>query len=215
MQCLFAYLDVCQRLEVEVNLTWWCAQTLDGRGWLSFPGVSDWASAPNDLEEMAENISYLLQYLLEERGDTCVKGLILQNEPSYSFQTAEGKVDFDYYVEYYRKVKERLDREGLSEKIMLIGSDDAQNFPWFQRSYTALKDVCGAFESHHYAWSYDAPALDLLVQNFVKERVEYAPDRPFFFGEFGDGSNQGAYSAGSRGYLWTGTLYCFGSGKRL
>lgn len=48
MRCLFAYLDVCQRLGVEVNLTWWCAQTLDGRGWLSFPGVSDWASAPNE-----------------------------------------------------------------------------------------------------------------------------------------------------------------------
>lgn len=197
MRCLFAYLDVCQRLGVEVNLTWWCAQTLDGRGWLSFPGVSDWASAPNDLEEMAENISYLLRYLCEEQEYTCVKGLILQNEPSYSFQTAEGKVDFDYYVEYYRKVKARLDQEGLSEKILLIGSDDAQNLPWFQRSYTALKDICGAFESHNYAWSYDAPALDLLVQDFVKERVEYAPDRPFFFGEFGDGSNQGAYSAGS------------------
>ena len=95
MNCLFAYLKVCEELGVRVTLTWWGAPA---GHWLAHPNIGDWIGAPNDAEEMAENISYLLQYIRKTLGYNCVKELIIQNEPSYSFHVEGGAVDFDLYA---------------------------------------------------------------------------------------------------------------------
>ena len=192
MKCVFAYLKVCQELGVRVNLTWWGAQT-GASGWLSYK-VSDWISAPADLDQMAENIVYLLSYVRNELKYSCVKGVILQNEPSYSYQTDKG-LDFENYVLYYKTVKKALSDGGMSD-ITLIGSDDAENYGWYSRSVGALGEYCAAYDSHIYAWSADTLYLDKLVQEYVTARISVS-DRPFFIGEFGDGSTVGAYAAGS------------------
>lgn len=189
-----AYLKVCDELGIKVTLTWWGAATGKG-GWLSYQDSGDWISAPNDLDEMAENITYFLNYL-KSQNINCVKQLILQNEPSYSFKVAGGVVDFNYYVEYYKTVYNRLQSEGLSD-IGLVASDDAQSFGWFCQSYDALKDYCVAFNSHNYAWSYDTPYLDAIMDEFISARTQYGQEKPFFMGEFGDGSTQNAYYAAS------------------
>ena len=192
--CTFAYLKVCQELGVDVTLTWWGAATGD---WLSYPDCGDWISAPNDLDEMAENVVTVLRYVKEELGYDCVKGVILQNEPSYSFKVSGGVVDFDRYVQYYKTVDAYLKNAGLRETVRLIGADDAQSLGWYCRTYDALKDVCDMFDSHTYSWSYDMPYLDDLIDEFVGGRTNYSTDKPYVFGEFGDGSAQGAYAAAS------------------
>ncbi len=193
MKSVFAYLKVCQELGVRVTLTWWGAPT---GCWLACENIGDWIGAPNDLDEMAENIAYLLGYIRGELKYDCVKELILQNEPSYSFKVSGGAVDFDYYVDYYKTVRQRLNDDGM-EDIVLVGSDDSQHYGWYYNSYEALKDVCGKFNSHNYAWSYDLPYLDVLAQEFVEARTALSGDTPFYLGEFGDGSTQGAYVADS------------------
>ena len=197
MRSVLEQLRVCEELGIDVYLTWWGAQTQNGTGWLSFRDVSDWLSAPADIDEMAENIAYLLGWLKNKEKLTCVKGLILQNEPSYSYKVQGGAVDFDHYVRYYHAVHARLERDGLLDGLTMVGSDDAQAAGWFRQSYDALKDICGIFDSHNYSWSYDMPLLNRQAEKYVKNRVDYAPDRPFIIGEFGDGSSQGAYSAGT------------------
>ena len=193
-KCTLEYLRVCQELGVDVTLTWWGAATGD---WLSYPDCGDWISAPNDLDEMAENVVTVLRYIREVKGYDCVKGVILQNEPSYSFKVAGGAVDFDRYVQYYKTVDAYLKEAGLRESVMLIGSDDAESLGWYCRAYDALGNVCDAFNSHNYAWSYDMPYLDDMIEEFVEGRTAYSTDKPFLFGEFGDGSAQGAYAAAS------------------
>ncbi len=193
MRSVFAYLKVCQELGVRVTLTWWGAPT---GHWLACENTGDWIGAPNDLDEMAENIAYLLSYIRNELKYDCVKELILQNEPSYSFKVDGGAVDFDYYVEYYKTVRDRLKADGM-EDIVLVGADDSQHYGWYYQSYEGLKDICGKFNSHNYAWSYDMPYLDVLVQEFVSARTGISGDTPFYLGEFGDGSTQGAYVAAS------------------
>lgn len=193
MQCLFAYLKVCQELGVRVTLTWWGAPA---GYWMACQDIGDWIGAPNSLDEMAENIVYLLKYIRDDLGYDCVKELILQNEPSYSFHVSGGAVDFDYYVAYYRTVHDRLVEAGLGD-IVMVGSDDSQQYGWYYKSYEALKDICGKFNSHNYAWSYDLPSLDVIAQSFVADRTSISGDTPFYLGEFGDGSTQGAYVAGS------------------
>lgn len=193
MRSLFAYLKVCDELGIRVTLTWWGAP--DGH-WLACENIGDWIGAPNDLDEMTENIVYLLTYIRDDLGYTCVKELILQNEPSYSFKVDGGNVDFVRYVDYYHRVYERLVAEEMDD-IVLVGADDSQDFSWFYRSYDALKDICGKFDSHNYDWSYDTYGLDLLAEEFVSSRTAVAGDIPFYLGEFGDGSTVGAYVATS------------------
>ena len=194
VKCTFAYLKVCQELGVDVTLTWWGAAAGD---WLSYPDCGDWLSAPNDLDEMAENVTTVLRYIKEQLGYDCVKGVILQNEPSYSFKVSGGVVDFDRYVQYYKTVDAYLKDAGLRESVKLIGADDAQSLGWYCRTYDALKDVCDMFDSHTYSWSYDLPYLDDMIDEFVLGRTNYGTEKPYIFGEFGDGSAQGAYAAAS------------------
>lgn len=193
MNCLFAYLKVCEELGVRVTLTWWGAPA---GHWLAHPNIGDWIGAPNDAEEMAENISYLLQYIRKTLGYNCVKELIIQNEPSYSFHVEGGAVDLDLYVTCYKAMYKRLNDMGMGD-IVLVGADDSQNFGWFCSAVEALRDVCGKFNSHNYAWSYNHPFLDVVSQEFVSVRTALAGDTPFFLGEFGDGSGIGAYYAAS------------------
>lgn len=194
VKCTFAYLKVCRELGVDVTLTWWGAAAGD---WLSYPDCGDWLSAPNDLDEMAENVVTVLRYIKEQLGYDCVKGVILQNEPSYSFKVSGGAVDFDRYVEYYKTVDAYLKDAGLRDTVKLIGADDAQSLGWYCRAYDALRDVCDMFDSHTYSWSYDMPYLDDMIDEFVGGRVNYSTEKPYLFGEFGDGSAQGAYAAAS------------------
>ncbi len=193
MKSLFAYLRVCEELGVRVTLTWWGAPT---GHWLALENTGDWIGAPNSLDEATENIAYLLGYIRNELKYTCVKELILQNEPSYSFKVNGGAVDFNYYVEFYKAMQARLQADGMSD-IVLVGADDAQHYGWYTQSYEGLKDICGKFDSHNYAWSYDLPYLDVLIQEFVSARTSISGDKPFFLGEFGDGSTEGAYTAAS------------------
>ncbi len=193
MRSVFAQLKACEELGVRVTLTWWGAPT---GHWLACENTGDWIGAPNDLDEMAENIAYLLGYIRNDLGYSCVKELILQNEPSYSFKVSGGAVDFNYYVEYYKTVAARLSADGMSD-IVLVGGDDSQDIGWFLRAAEALPEVCGKLNSHNYAWSYDMPYLDILIREFVSARTSAAGDIPFYLGEFGDGSTQGAYVAAS------------------
>ncbi len=193
MRSLFAQLKVCEELGIRVTLTWWGAPT---EHWLAYENTGDWIGAPNNLDEMSENILYLLSYIRNELKYDCVKELILQNEPSYSFKVSGGSVDFEYYVEYYKNVRKRLDTNGMTD-IVLVGADDSQHYGWYFKSYEALKDICGKFDSHNYAWSYDMPYLDVLAQAFVSDRTSISGDKPFYLGEFGDGTTVGAYTAES------------------
>ena len=193
MNCLFAYLKVCEARGVRGTPTWGRAPAGHGR---AHPNIGDSIGAPNDAEEMAENISYLLQYIRKTLGYNCVKELIIQNEPSYSFHVEGGAVDFDLYVACYKAMYKRLNDMGMGD-IVLVGADDAQNFGWFCSAVEALRDVCGKFNSHNYAWSYNHPFLDVVSQEFVSVRTALAGDTPFFLGEFGDGSGIGAYYAAS------------------
>lgn len=188
-----AYLKVCHELGIKVTLTWWGAAA---GSWLAFPNCNDWVSAPNNKDEIAENISWFIGYVKNELKYDCIYNVILMNEPSYAFHVEGGAVDFPYYVECYKAIRARLNADGLTD-IRLVGSDDAQSLGWFCNSYTELLEVCDAFNSHNYAWTYDTPYLNQLVNEFISARTQFGQEKPFFMGEFGDGTGVGAYYAQS------------------
>ena len=193
MTSLWLYLDICERLGVKVTLTWWGAGNNTQNNWLAFPDCKEWLSAPNDLDEMAENISVFLQHALNEKKYTCIDSVILQNEPYYSFVVEGGKVDFEYYAKYYKTVHERLKADKLDGRVALVGSDDSDDFAWYKKSVEAISDYVAKFNSHCYRWTADDYKVGESIRNFVKRRVELT-DKPFFLGEFGDGTTVGAYT---------------------
>jgi len=192
IQCVIRYLQACEELGVKVTLTWWGA-SVSQSGWLCYKDVKDWISAPNSYPEMAENICYLINYVRNELKLSCVTDVILQNEGSYSFREDNtSPVNADHYCEYVRTVRARLDKEGLGD-ITLVGSDDAENFDWFEKNVKGLTGTVGKFNSHNYAWDVKDYALDAIIRDFLVPRIKLAGDTPFFMGEFGDGHSQGAY----------------------
>ena len=74
-----AYLKVCHELGIKVTLTWWGAAA---GSWLAFPNCNDWVSAPNNKDEIAENISWFVGYVKNELKYDCIYNVILMNEPS-------------------------------------------------------------------------------------------------------------------------------------
>lgn len=192
MDCLYKYLDVCQELGVDASITWWCVQRYTADPWLAFPGCTEWCSAPNNLAEAAENISALLQYLLNTKNYTCIKELIVYNEPSWAFYNNSNKVDFNYYKQLITQVHNRLVNDGLRNRISLVGSDDAQNLTWFTNTKNNLDSILDKYNSHNYAWTVNDSNIASNIAGFVSSRVSQIT-KPFYFGEFGTGNVVGAY----------------------
>ena len=71
----------------------------------------------------ASSAPHLLQYIRKTLGYNCVKELIIQNEPSYSFHVEGGAVDLDLYVACYKAMYKRLNDMGMGD-IVLVGADD-------------------------------------------------------------------------------------------
>ncbi|MDX9975939.1 MAG: hypothetical protein RBU21_23375, partial [FCB group bacterium] len=161
-------LDTYQKLGAEVNIT--------GVEWgLDLPYA--------DPAKAAAGIGRLFEYLIRERGYTCIKYWTLTNEPNGRW-TVPGQ-SFDTFKEVHRKVKEEFVERGLDVKI--VGSDDTSGFDWFRScvkddDYYATADL---FASHRYTQYPDR----ILAPFFFKERLELlaekAPRKPFIIEEFG------------------------------
>ena len=194
MLSLMKQLRFAQEENIKVNLTFWGA---DNRipSWLAFPGVSAWISAPLDIEEWAENVSVLLQYLIEKEKLDCVKQVTLYNEPDWAYYNSENKVDFDHYANMIRSVRSRLKDDGILDKVKLNISDDAQNPEWFLKVLQEIGDQGDMFNSHSYI--FDNLESNKRIYEWYKDLVSYkerfAPGKPYVLGEFGTNKIIDAY----------------------
>ena len=202
---LIRQLKFAQEQNITVNLTFWGA---DNRipSWLAFPGVESWISAPADIEEWAENVSVLLQYLINKEGLDCIKEITLYNEPDWAYYNSNNEVDFNHYAAMIRCVRARLQRDGLLEKVRMNISDDAQNPEWLLKVLQELGDQGDMFNSHSYIFN-NTDSNDKIYSWYRKlagDKERYAPGKPYVFGEFGtnniiDGYHQydiGTYERG-------------------
>ena len=163
MRSLCRHLDFCQQNGIKVTLTWWCApvkRQSDGKPyWLAYPGVKDWCSAPNDVEECAENVVAGLAYLIDTRGYTCIDTFTFYNEPDWSFFDNENKVDFDRYVAICRAIDARLKEAGLRNRLSLDLADASSHKGWLKQSIDSLAGIADSFNVHSYVFACDDPGL--------------------------------------------------------
>lgn len=161
-------LDLYERLGTQVNIT--------GVEW-SMP------ESYRDPEAFARAQGMLLSHLIRDKGYSCIRYWTLTNEPNGAF-TGMG-YSFDDFVRIHELVRAEFAQRGLD--IQIVGSDDAQDFRWFERCLTtpAYYEVSDLFSSHRYF-----PFLDRdIVVPFFDDRFallnQHTPRKPFIVGEFG------------------------------
>ncbi|MBQ9709386.1 MAG: hypothetical protein IJV67_02050, partial [Clostridia bacterium] len=144
MQQLYRLLDFCEENGILVDLSVYgcCAtfesQDLDENGapkvtgtWLGVPFTRSWITSPKlvdekgdpfpGLEEFAENVYALLNYILNVKKYTCVTEFSIFPEPNLSYFTADQRVSHTEYVQLMHIINKKLVDEGIRDKILFSG----------------------------------------------------------------------------------------------
>jgi hypothetical protein len=133
------YLDFCQANDIHVILTDW--------GWSAGAGPGRLYEKPDD-PRFAAGIAGYLRELMDRRKYTCIKYLVVGNEPDNELAKWHSHAA---YVAMYRNVDRALRREGLRERVKLTGPDMAGQWEFMRKSIDAMKDVLDAYDFHRYA----------------------------------------------------------------
>ncbi len=177
MQALYRILDWCEANHADVFLQ----QMWGDVAWNSYPGVHPLMSAPRSLDDFAEGIATLLQYLTVTRKYSCIKYFCITNEPPggtwgywWSFGSGSGTL-----TSAWKKVRETLDSKGIH--IPLSGPDWT-DLPPFDSSKIDFDPYIGAYDIHSYGGiDYDG---EEIIHNWATWAHQH--NKPFFLSEFGN-----------------------------
>lgn len=155
MRALYKILDICEKYGINVDLSWYGCyawfDSYDGKYDGSWLGYSDevtmqknWVTAPrktaefDGFAEYAENIYVGLDYLINVKKYTCLYGFSVIAE---MFMDDNGVISWDAYAECVKGIDERLEKEGLRDKIKFLGTSNNGNSPkYFKDEQAKTKD---------------------------------------------------------------------------
>lgn len=162
MQALYKILDICEEQHINVDLSWYGCHawfdSYDGQydgTWMGYTKEelpNAWVTAPRvgNYEEYAENISVMLDYLINTKGYTCIYGFSVIAE---MFINAEGVISFAAYADCCRIVDERLKTDGLRDKVRFIGTSNSANVVrYYEEEQLAVKDYFDVGGIGNYNW---------------------------------------------------------------
>ncbi len=199
MLSLYRHLEACRDMGIRVTLTWWCApakRQSDGAPyWLATPGVKEWCTAPNDVEEAAENVVAGLRHLIEERGYSCIDAFTFYNEPDWAFFGVDNEVDFDHYRAICMAIDRRLCEVGLRDRLELDLADASMHKGWLEQSAKALDEVADRYNVHSYVFSCADEGYPQAIRAWIRTWVQQCGDKPLATNELGTRHYKGAYSA--------------------
>lgn len=153
MQAFYRWLKRMQdgNITVALNVGWNCPGDIDSSSW---NGVSPFTVAGNwekSLQNYANWVSETLHQLVELRGFTNIKILVLFTEPNHGF----GKPAFyQLWAEAAKAVHEALIRDGRRDQVWLMGANEgsgvtAQMLKWVSENET-VRDIIDIYSSHTY-----------------------------------------------------------------
>jgi hypothetical protein len=170
MASLYRVLDFYQENGTKVILV-----TVD---WLE---DSPWRNA----QASAQAVLSLLEYLIKEKGYSCIQFWTLTNEPELTYGWLD-KLTFEDYIQVHKFVRKGLEERKLSVKI--IASDEVESQAWFEKSVQSLYGVVDIFSSHAYLYPQQiSSARDFFKKHLsVIRNVSLEKEKiPFFLCEFG------------------------------
>ena len=177
MKALYLILDWCQQNEADVFLQ----QMWGYVAWNSYPDVHPLVSAPRNLDDFAEGIATLMEYLIKEKKYTCIKYFCMSNEPpggtwGYWWEYGDEKGNID---DAWKRLKEEFDNRGID---VPISGPDWTDMPPFEEEKLTFAPYLGSIDIHSYQGVTEAGEANL------KQWADWAhqQNKPFFLTEFGN-----------------------------
>lgn len=182
MEKLYRILDFCQRQGIAVMLGEWGAPAKTGwtfgpANHLDGPGLGLVMDDPR----YAHIAAGLVEYLVKERGYTCIRSYNLGNEVNYNYPQNE-------WLAGMRNLYRELEARGLTSQVELVAPDAGfwQDL-WLYATAEGLPREVGVWDYHWYVQPSalrDGTAGDQmrLLRNFTSVAT---PGRPLVLGELG------------------------------
>jgi hypothetical protein len=151
--------------------------------WNSLPDQNPGNSAPRDLDAFAEAFTTMVEYLVKQRGFSCIRSLNIANEPMNHWGWWKGGDVRDGYA----AVRKELDKQGIT--LPLAGTeyfegvkDGDRVVDWWRHNsnWEHCKPYLGIWENHEYAYS---------QQGIYSPRPIPDRDIPILWGEFAGSDN--------------------------
>ncbi len=177
MLALYKILDWCENNRADVFLQ----QMWRHVEWNAYPGVHPLLSAPFSIEEFANGIAVLLDFLINKKNYSCIKYFCIANEPPggtwgywWSYGSYAGS-----FTPALKRVRETLNEKGIN--IPLSGPDWTSLPPLDERKFD-FDPYLGAYDIHSYF------GIDTEGGKIISDWVELAHNcnKPFFLTEFGN-----------------------------
>lgn len=154
VQALEKLLGYCHQNNISVLLgEWGCPYKVHDQ----HVGFGKMFTGANDPRWIGMIVRFL-DYLINEKGYSCIKYYNLVNEPNGSWASTDG--NWDEWSQGVRLLKEALDKSGLSDKIRIAGPDAVAHFDhpgsqytgvqWVDQSVRQLDDCIGLYDIHSY-----------------------------------------------------------------
>jgi hypothetical protein len=177
MQALYRILDWCEKNGADVFLQ----QMWGYVEWNAYPGVHPLISAPKNLDDFANGIATLLEYLTKTKGYTCIKYFCMTNEPPggpwgywWEFGDETGSIN-----DAWKRLKGEFDARGIS---IPISGPDWTSMPPFEEEKLVFASYLGSFDIH----SYDGVTAEGEANLKKWADWAHAQNKPFFMSEFGN-----------------------------
>jgi hypothetical protein len=136
MYSVYRYLDFACQNDIDVVLTDW--------GWTAY---TTYKGDPTDVR-FARGIAEYLKEFIQRRNYTCIKYLVIGNEPDNEI---EKKFGMDAYEKMYRNVHQALIDNGMRDQILLTGPDMAGTWVFMEEAVNRLHDILDVYDYHRYA----------------------------------------------------------------
>lgn len=177
MQALYNILNWAEANDVDVFLQ----QMWMNVEWNALPGIHPLISAPKNLDDFANGIATLIEYLTLEKEYTCIKYFCMTNEPpggtwGYWWEYGENE---GHIKDAWARLKEEFDERNI--KIPISGPDWT-DMPPFDKEKMDMTTNFGAIDIHSYHGVTDERETEL------KKWADFAHSqgKPFFLSEYGN-----------------------------
>lgn len=177
MQALYNILDWAQENDVDVFLQ----QMWMNVEWNALPGIHPLISAPKDLNDYANGIATIIEYLTLEKGYTCIKYFCMTNEPpggtwGYWWEYGENEGNIK---DAWARLRKEFDDRNIS---IPISGPDWTDMPPFDHEKLDMANNFGAIDIHSYHGVTDEGEANL------KKWADWAhtQGKPFFLTEYGN-----------------------------
>lgn len=239
MQSVYLILDMAQEQGIDVLLNLWGCEA---NTWLYETMSGTWVSIPKEGKEQdyCDLFADIIDYLINEKGYTCIKEVTPMNEPNGLYRDIYGSdlAQYKAYADLCHMLHDTFTERGLRSKVKFNLADDAASAVWVNNILNECSDVADIVNSHIYTFEESTTKYDMINNSRTGLKCYYKAAQefniPHMYCEFGTQNFKGdqatlrktftegiqlarmgisMFNVGSRGYsLWILFSQVYGAG---